>query len=191
MIAYRYNNKNGVYLGEVERQEDPMNPGVYLMPANSTDIEPPEATHPYVPIWNGDSWNLVEDHRRHLDSVGNWTGGTPYWLPAEGDNWQSDPRYMKELGPLPEGAVTTKPEKTEIEIQKEQLEETISESKTYLNDTDYRVLKFMDKYIQSHPEVLAEFEEEYPDTLSKRQEARDNINGAQASAQMANISLTN
>ena len=47
----------------------------------------------------------------------------------------------------------------------------------------------MDAYISAHPEVLAEFEAEYPDTLSKRQEARDNINGAQASAQIAGINL--
>lgn len=71
------------------------------------------------------------------------------------------------------------PEKTEKEIQEEHLKDTISELESYLNGTDYRVLKFMDKYIQNHPEVLAEFEVEYPDTLTKRQEARDNINGAQ------------
>ena len=43
---------------------------------------------------------------------GTRQGGTPYWLPGEGDDWQSPPRYMKELGPLPAGAVTERPAPT-------------------------------------------------------------------------------
>ena len=110
-------------------------------------------------------------------------------MPSEGDNYQSEPRYMKELGALPEGAVTTRPAKTTEEEQQEQLESLIGESKAYLSETDYRVIKFMDKYIQDHPDVLAEFTAEYPDTLENREEARENINGAQASAQLAGITL--
>ncbi len=186
--AYRYDD-DGVYRAKVTLSEDPMHEGRYPVPAYCTTVEPPEAEAPNVAVWDGEKWFITEDHRRHLDEKGKPAGGTPYYMPAEGDNWQSEPRYMKELGPLPEGAVTTKPEKTEAEIQKEALEDTIRESESYLNATDYRVLKFMDKYIQSHPDVLAEFEAEYPDTLTKRQEARDTINGAEASAQLANISL--
>ena len=37
---------------------------------------------------------------------------------------------------------------------------------------------------------LAEFEAEYPDTLEKRQDARDAINGAQASAETSGIALS-
>ena len=46
-----------------------------------------------------------------MDSKGTKQGGTPYWQPADGDDWQSPPRYTEELGPLPEGAVTERPEK--------------------------------------------------------------------------------
>lgn len=46
-----------------------------------------------------------------MDSKGTKIGGTPYWLPADGDDYTSPPRYMDSLGPLPEGAVTERPEK--------------------------------------------------------------------------------
>lgn len=187
-LAYRY-DKDGVYLRPQPRQEDPEKKGTYLMPAHCTDVEPPKCEVPYVARWNGKEWEKVEDHRKHLNDRGQYDGGTPYWLPSEGDNYQSEPRYMTELGPLPEGAVTERPEKTEKEIQEENLNVLVSESESYLNATDYRVIKFIDNYIKTHPDALAEFESEYPDTLTKRQEARDNINGAQASAQMMDISL--
>ena len=57
------------------------------------------------------TWYYIADHRQHMDSKGTKQGGTPYWQPAEGDDWQSPPRYTEELGPLPEGAVTERPEK--------------------------------------------------------------------------------
>ena len=46
-----------------------------------------------------------------MDEKGTKQGGTPFWFPAEGDDWQSPPRYTEELGPLPEGAVTERPKK--------------------------------------------------------------------------------
>ena len=187
-VAYGY-DEDGVYSGEKIRQPNIMVPGEYLIPGNSTLIAPPSCEPPYVPRWNGTEWELVEDHRQYLDDSGTPAGGTPYWLPSEGDNWRSEPRYMKELGPLPEGAVTERPVKTAEELQKEQLEEAIRDSQETLESTDYRVIKFMDKYIQTHPEALAEFEAEYPNTLTARQEARDTINGAQATAQASGISL--
>ena len=187
MDAYCYSKKTGAYVGIAYAMQDPEVEGRVIMPPNSTLTPPPECGDKQVAVWDGDAWAIKEDHRRHMDSTGHYVGGTAYWLP--GDTWQSEPRYMATIGPLPEGAMTTKPEKTEKEIQAENLQDTIYESESYLNSTDYRVLKFMDKYIQSHPEVLAEFEAEYPGTLSKRQEARDNINGAQASAQLNGINL--
>lgn len=57
------------------------------------------------------TWYYIADHRQHMDSKGTKHGGTPYWQPAEGDDWQSPPRYMDSLGPLPEGAVTERPKK--------------------------------------------------------------------------------
>ena len=80
--------------------------------AGATPVAPPaDIPTGHAARWTGSAWEVVEDHRQHMDSKGTKTGGTPYWLPAEGDDWQSPPRYTEELGPLPEGAVTERPEK--------------------------------------------------------------------------------
>lgn len=57
------------------------------------------------------TWYYIADHRQHMDSKDTKQGGTPFWLPADGDDYTSPPRYMDTLGPLPEGAVTERPEK--------------------------------------------------------------------------------
>lgn len=74
---------------------------VWLLPANATLTAPP-AEAGKVAVWNGTAWELWEDNR-----------GTKYWLP--GDAWQVEPREMKDLGQIPEGAVLTRPEPTEKE----------------------------------------------------------------------------
>lgn len=56
-----------------------------------------------------------------MDSKGTKIGGTPYWQPAEGDDYTSPSRYMDSLGPLPDGAVTERPAKplTVLKAEKE------------------------------------------------------------------------
>ena len=188
-ICYAY-DADRIYKGTTLAFEDSKRPGNFPPPANTTFAAPLELEKPFVNVWDGEKWTAAEDHRQHLDSTGTPAGGTAYWLPSEGDNWQSEPRYMKTLGPLPEGAVTTRPEKTAEEIQKEELQALIYNSQQTLESTDYRIIKFMDRYIQNHPEVLAEFEAEYPDTLTQRQQARDVINGAQDQAETSGIALS-
>ena len=94
----------------------PLLPYAYSLPGDLSDGEyPPDHTIPsqpekrpgFCPIANAarTGWDYVEDHRQGKGR------GTPYWLPAEGDGWQSPPRYTEELGPLPDGAVTERPEK--------------------------------------------------------------------------------
>lgn len=80
---------------------------------------PPAVPEGFAARWTGTAWELVEDHRRHADATGTQTNGTAYWLPAEGDDWQSPPRYLTELGPLPSGAVTVRPEKPLAVIKEE------------------------------------------------------------------------
>ena len=71
---------------------------VWLMPANATLIEPPAAVEKHVRVFKNGAWAQVEDNL-----------GTKYWLP--GDTWQTEPREMKDLGPLPDGAMLDRPEK--------------------------------------------------------------------------------
>ena len=80
--------------------------------AGATPVAPPtDIPTGHAARWTGSAWEVVEDHRQHMDSKGTKQGGTPYWLPADGDDYTSPPRYMDSLGPLPDGAVTERPEK--------------------------------------------------------------------------------
>lgn len=55
-IVYKYDdNKN--YIGTQRSFESPLEPGVYLMPANCTDVEP-SLKEGYRNKWNGKSWDL-------------------------------------------------------------------------------------------------------------------------------------
>lgn len=80
--------------------------------ANATPVAPPaDIPDGHTARWTGIAWEVVEDHRQHMDSTGTKQGGTPHWLPADGDDYASPPRYMEALGPLPKGAVTERPAK--------------------------------------------------------------------------------
>lgn len=121
MNVYKYND-NGEYIGTEEALLDPLETelqgeNVYLLPANATFIEPPEAQESFARVWNGEAWQEVEDHR-----------GTEYWLP--GDVYGTPAHEMTELGPLPEGATTTAPEKTLDELKADKLEALKAERDT-------------------------------------------------------------
>ena len=64
MIAYRYDS-NGLYIGVIPCQLDPRatkeaGEEVYLLPANSTTIEPPKEKEGYSIMWDGEAWEYVE-----------------------------------------------------------------------------------------------------------------------------------
>ena len=61
-------------------------------------------------VWNGKNWDMVEDHRKQ-----------EYWLPE--DKYGAPAREMKELGPLPEGATLTAPEKTLEELKADKVQQ--------------------------------------------------------------------
>lgn len=166
MTAYKFSSITGEYVGTVECQENPLSPGSFLQPANTTCVAPPESSAPYIPVWDGNSWSLVEDYRQRLDDRGRKTGGTPYWLPE--DSYTNEPRYMTELGPLPDDALLQKPEKPQIEVERDNLKMQISQAKAYLSDTDYAVIKCAEQGM--------DLESTYPGLKDKRQAKRDLIN---------------
>ncbi len=95
-IAYAYNPTNGAYLGETIAFADPLTAGAYLMPANATDIAPPDAGANQVAVWGGGAWTLDADY------VG-WTG-----YDANGN-----PVSINAIGQAPQsGWTTTKPAPT-------------------------------------------------------------------------------
>jgi hypothetical protein len=65
MIAYQYDSETKKYIGEIDRQIDPLESqaqgvDVWLMPADSTDIVPPEAKEGYDIVFNGTDWEYKE-----------------------------------------------------------------------------------------------------------------------------------
>lgn len=108
---YLYDPKTKEIVGQRDATTRPGGKGYVLQGTFATPVAPPDIPEGYAARWTGEDWEVVEDHRQKVDAQGRKYGGTPYWLPAEGDTWQSPERYMEELGPLPDGAVTTKPEK--------------------------------------------------------------------------------
>lgn len=106
--AYLFDEKTKEYKSEVNAQLDPLESAragkdIYLLPANAT-WDKPTPKDGCVAVWNGESWNIVEDNRKKK-----------YWLPE--DKYGASAREMKELGPLPEGATLTAPERTLDEVK--------------------------------------------------------------------------
>ena len=106
---HMYDLKTGEYTGSRDATQRPN--GEYILEATGATAVALPADIPagHVARWNGDVWETVEDHRQHMDERGRKEGGTPYWLP--GDTWRSEPRYIEDLGPLPEGSLFEKPER--------------------------------------------------------------------------------
>lgn len=82
-------------------------------PANATRVAlPPRPWGRQWPCWTGGDWELVEDHRERKAPTfraEDAQAPTEYWLP--GDTHETPARQMFAPGPLPEGAVTERPEK--------------------------------------------------------------------------------
>lgn len=105
-IVYQYNNKHE-YLGTCKDYGGPM-------PHNCTAVAPPPLPWDHVwPVWNGSSWDMVEDHREHLTTGPDGSiivqEATVYW--RQYDTYQSPPKVVDTIGPIPAGASLTRPVK--------------------------------------------------------------------------------
>lgn len=116
---YMFDMTTGEYTGSRDATQR-YNGDFIIEATGATSVAPPsEIAAGHVARWTGNVWDLVEDHRQHMDEQGRKQGGTQYWMPD--DIWQSQPRYMTELGPLPEGALLERPEKPLEIIRSEKL----------------------------------------------------------------------
>lgn len=127
--AYLFDEKTKEFKNEVNAQLDPLEStkagkDIYLLPANATWDEP-TVKDGCVPVWNGETWDAVEDHRKQ-----------EYWLPE--DKYGAPAREMKELGPLPEGATLTVPERTLEEVKAAK----IAELKTERNSREVQPIEY-------------------------------------------------
>ena len=56
MNSYGYDRDSGEYTGPVKAWESPLEPGVYLLPANATFEQPPAPLEGSFRKWNGSAW---------------------------------------------------------------------------------------------------------------------------------------
>lgn len=121
MLIYKYDPTTKELSGSRPAQKRPNGQPITDV-LNATTVEPPVLEDKQAAVWNGTSWDVLEDHRKKPGVEGS---GTPYWLP--GDSWNTPARYMTELGPLPEGALLEAPAKTDEEVAAEELAQAKAE----------------------------------------------------------------
>ena len=84
MQIYNYDPTTREYLGKGLADESPLEPGVYLIPANATATPAPALNHGEAAIFDGDNWRVVPDYRGRsvcgLDLDGYYTGLTELTL---------------------------------------------------------------------------------------------------------------
>lgn len=91
MKIYHYSSDNFEYLQESEARKSPLEPDVYLEPANSTKVPPPECGQNEVAVFNGVRWQIFPDFR------GDWF------------DQSREKVTISQLGPLPNGYVKDLP----------------------------------------------------------------------------------
>ena len=63
MKIYNYHSEYKYFINTSIADESPLEPGVLLIPAHATDIESPTCDSNQIQIFNGTSWDIVEDKR--------------------------------------------------------------------------------------------------------------------------------
>ena len=63
MKIYNYHSEYKYFINTSIADESPLEPGVFLIPAHATDIESPTCDSNQIQIFNGTSWDIIEDKR--------------------------------------------------------------------------------------------------------------------------------
>lgn len=109
--AHRYTKPDQFFHGTVKYNA--------VQPGNSTldDLPPLPWPGQWPQYVDGKGWVMVDDLRERKPPFFDAAlaqDATDYWLP--GDTNSSPARQMKEIGPLPTGALTKRPAKTDAEM---------------------------------------------------------------------------
>lgn len=112
--AHRYTKPDRYFHGTVKYNA--------VQPGNSTldDLPPLPWPGKWPQYVDGKGWVMVDDHRERkppLFDAALEQDATDYWLPE--DTHDTPARQMKEIGPLPDGALTERPAKTDAKLLEE------------------------------------------------------------------------
>lgn len=83
MKIYHY-DEHGTFIASSDARPDPLDKGLFLVPAKATAQAPPNTQSGFVPVFNGMDWDSVEDHRGpvwNIDTRSEETWSQPGPLP--------------------------------------------------------------------------------------------------------------
>lgn len=63
MQIYNYHSVTKEYLGESTADKSPLEEDIYLIPANATEIKPPEVSENQVAVFKDENWTIAADFR--------------------------------------------------------------------------------------------------------------------------------
>jgi hypothetical protein len=98
-LVHHFAPETGEFLVSSSADESPLEPGVVIIPANATIMQPPSVSPGEVAVFRSDGWEIVEDHR-----------GITCWL-QDGSQ-----HIITSIGPPPEGSVLLRPPSTPEQI---------------------------------------------------------------------------
>lgn len=102
MIIYNVDHSTGEFVSVGEADESPLEPGVWLIPADAVADEPPKAGKREVPVYKDGEWKLTADWR-----------GYQYWDKVDGKA-----HIITEVGVVPpKGHLTEKPPLSITEVE--------------------------------------------------------------------------
>lgn len=63
MKIYHYHPEYKYFIGSSNADESPLEPGIFLIPAHATNIEPIECDEDEIQIFDETSWSIIKDNR--------------------------------------------------------------------------------------------------------------------------------
>lgn len=93
MEIYKYKKETGEFLHSRSARPDPLVKDRFLVPANSTTIEPPAVEQYEVAVFEAGKWSVKEDHR-----------GREAW-----EKQTAEPVEIADIGPLPDAVTLADP----------------------------------------------------------------------------------
>jgi hypothetical protein len=141
-----------------------------------TLIKPLPVKDDYVSVWNGTSWDYVEDHRNRVHLDGVVVNATEFWLPELGDTYYSPPRTMLTPGTIPVDAVTTRPAKPPLTVEELKiqvigirdikLKEVVNVLDRHRNQKDYNIATTLTDSQIIECAMYAQLLRDFPESLN-------------------------
>lgn len=150
-LAYSYLPPTGEYVDTIECQPSPRESGVYLIPANATILEPPQAKEHEVAVFENSAWTIRPDWR-----------GFQYWL-ADGSEHK-----ITEIGIAPPNDALNAPPPPTLDVR---AAEQRAQRDALIATTDWFVLRHRDEMEINHKTALTV--EQFNSVLAYRQALRN------------------